>query len=142
MEHNRHLIRLAAGLATLVLGVVACQGAPSSSIPPGASSFVTQQAHSAGILPDKKKKDIDLVSTCGTRLHIVLLGIVDCQFNEKDYNGKFKVSNKTKGLVTITPSSGTRGTTFTVVGALVGSGTFTVSDNDGNHLILRVKVTL
>jgi hypothetical protein len=144
MGLNRQLIRLVAGAATLVLGAVACHGASPSGtgyVPVGASSIVAPQANGAGAaLPDRVSGDID--STCGNRLHIVLLGIVDCKFKEKGYDGNFNIFNKTKGIVTISPSSGNSDTTFTILGAVIGRGAFFVRDKDRHHLILRVKVTL
>ena len=141
MGAHRHLIRLAAAAAILGLGA-ACHGASPGTgyVPASASAVSLPQASDSGPVADHKKGDID--STCGTKLHIVLLGFVDCKFKEKGYGGLFRIFNRTKGIVTITPSSGTKATTFTVIGAVLGHGEFLVKDGKGNHLALRVKVTL
>lgn len=140
MQLNRHFIRLMAGVLTLVLGVAACHGAPTggTGYVPVSSSAVAPQA----ILPDGKKSDGDIHSTCGKRLHIVLLAIVDCRFKENGYNGQFNIINKTNGIVTISPMSGDSSTVFTILGALVGSGKFVVKDQKGHNLKLKVRVTL
>jgi hypothetical protein len=139
MQLNRHFIRLVAAVSVLVLGAVACHGAPTggTGYVPVSSSAVAQQA----ILPDGKKGG-DIRSTCGKRLHIVLLAIVDCRFKENGYNGQFNIINKTNGIVTISPMSGDSSTVFTILGALVGSGSFVVKDQKGHHLKLKVRVTL
>lgn len=141
MESNRQLIRLMAGVLTLVLGVVACHGAPTGGtgyVPVSTSSAVAPQAN--GAVPDGASGDIR--STCGKRLHIVLLAIVDCKFKEKGYNGIFTIDNRTNGIVTISPTSGTSATVFTILGAVIGSGAFFVRDKNGHHLKLKVRVTL
>ena len=50
--------------------------------------------------------------------------------------------NHTKGLVGITPSKGTKDTTFTVTGLIVGKGYFLVRDSHKNTLKVKVRVTL
>ncbi|HEV3090008.1 MAG TPA: hypothetical protein VGX91_01045 [Candidatus Cybelea sp.] len=146
MQANRHLIQLAAALTTLALGVVACQGAPTSSagyVPPGASNLAAPQANGAGAaLPDKKHRRDEIISSCGDHLRIVLLGVVDCKFREKRQDAKFTISDRTHGIVVVSPSKGTSGTTFTILGAIVGSAAFTVKDARGNRIVMRVKVTL
>ncbi|HEY6484844.1 MAG TPA: hypothetical protein VIX83_00475 [Candidatus Cybelea sp.] len=74
---------------------------------------------------------------------LFLLGSADCKFNELELrNGTFKITSETKGFVSISPSSGTSATTFTVSGLLVGSGKFVIKDTKGHSLAVRVKVTL
>lgn len=123
------------------LGLAACHGGSagsSSYIPAGAS--VSQSGQ--GIeMPDRAKRQI--ISSCGKHVHIVLLGIVDCKFREPGYgDGTFTLTNDTKGIVVISPSSGTRSTTFTILGAVLGSGHFTVKDDKGRTITVTVKVTL
>src|SRR5271165_7590182 len=108
MGLNRQLIRALAGAAALILGVIACHGASTGStgyVPTGGSSLAAPQANGAGAaaVPDRVSGDLD--STCAKHLHIVLLGIVDCKFKEKGYDGTFRIFNKTRGIVTISPSS-------------------------------------
>ena len=123
------------------LTLVACHG----QMPGGPSYIPTNSAVSTsqlggGIAPDTKRK---IVSSCGQHVHIVLAGIVDCKFREAGYgDGTFTLTNDTKGIVVISPSSGTRSTTFTILGALLGSGHFTVKDAKGRELRVTVKVTL
>lgn len=118
-----------------VVGVTACGGgAPGSTgfTPSGASGF-------AQLAPDKKR-DID--STCGTKIHIVVGGFLDCKFKEKGYGGNFTILDHTKGLVGISPTKGTKDTTFVVTGLLVGKGYFLVRDKQKNALKVKVRVTL
>lgn len=139
MQLNRHLIRLMAGVLALILGAVACHGAPTggTGYVPVSNSAAAPQA----ILPDGKASG-DIRSTCGKRLHIVLLAIVDCRFKENGYNGQFNIVNKTNGIVTISPMSGDSSTVFTILGAVIGSGSFVIKDQKGHHLKLKVRVTL
>ena len=84
-----------------------------------------------------------IISSCGKHVHIVIAGIVDCKFREPGYGGgTFTLTNDTKGIVVISPSSGTKSTTFTILGALLGSGHFVVKDAKGRELRVTVKVTL
>jgi hypothetical protein len=84
---------------------------------------------------------VKIDSSCGDRVHIVLLGIVDCKFDEKNYDGNFKVTVQTKGLISISPSHGTKDTKFTVTALLVGRGYFLVKGSKGVSLKVRVHVT-
>jgi hypothetical protein len=135
-------IIIAAGIAALSLSVIGCQGNPS-----GNTGYVPASA-GAGLaisqpIGDKHKKQPEITSNCSHRLHLVVAGLVDCKFREKGYKGgMFTVANDTKGLVLVTPSSGTQGTTFTIVGLVLGSGKLVWSDSNGNKYPIRVKVTL
>lgn len=142
MGAHRHFIRLVAAAAVLALGAVACHGGSpgGAGYVPAGAAFSPSQANAGGPVADRKKGDID--STCGTKVHIVLLGFVDCKFDEKGYGGLFRIFNKTKGIVTITPPSGTKATKFTIIGAVLGHGVFLVKDSRGNQLALKVRVTL
>jgi hypothetical protein len=46
----------------------------------------------------------------------------------------------TRTLVSVSPGSGTKLTTFTVTAILLGSGYFTVKDADGNQLNVKLEV--
>jgi hypothetical protein len=82
-------------------------------------------------------------SSCGHRIHVVVLGIVDCRFHESGYgNATFTLHDHTNGLVIISPTQGNKTTTFTITGAVVGNGFFTVKDGKGNKVRVRVRVTL
>ena len=133
-------IRLFAG-AALVLGMVACQGgatAPQSFAPYGSAPAVSTPGNA--VLPDK---DVDIKSSCGRKVHVVVAGLVDCRFHEHGYgNGLFKIDDHTNGLVTISPTQGDRRTKFTVTGVAVGSGYFFVTDANNHKLRVRVRVTL
>jgi hypothetical protein len=130
-------------ITAISFAVAGCHGqGPGASgyVPAGAGALPEAQTPGlAPISPDAKSHKIK--STCGERIHIVLLGVVDCKFNEKGFGGTFKVYDHTKGLIAISPSSGTKATTFTVTGLLVGKGSFLIKDQRGNHLKVRVHVT-
>jgi hypothetical protein len=132
---------LIAACAAVTFSVVGCQGGS----PGGAAGYTPASSASlpapAGILPDKKHKG-DIDSSCGKRIKIVLLGFVDCKFNAPDYGGNFKVYNHTQGLIGITPETGTKDTTFTVTGLLIGKGSFMVRDHRGQMLKIKVSVSL
>lgn len=138
-------IGFAAGAIGLSLTMVACHGqSPGSSgyIPSNSTTLSVPQAGAGLAAPDAKRK-VEIVSSCGKHVHIVLLGIVDCRFREKGYgNGTLTITNDTQGIVVISPMSGTQSTKFTILGALVGSGHFTVKDSKGRQLKVKVKVTL
>jgi hypothetical protein len=122
--------------------MVACHGqtpGSSSYIPTNSTALSESQSGQGLASPDVRK----IISSCGQHVHIVLAGIVDCKFREPGYGGgTFTLTNDTKGIVVISPSSGTKSTTFTILGALLGSGHFVVKDAKGRELRVRVKVTL
>lgn len=124
---------MAAGLC--VVGLSACGGANS-----GYESYTP----SAQVVSEQPARDAKspIHSTCGTHIHIVVAGFVDCKFREKGYGGNFSVLNHTKGLVSISPNKGTKDTTFTVTGVLAGRGYFLVRDRHKNELTVKVRVTL
>lgn len=128
--------------AAVAFGVAGCHGQASGGtgyMPAATSALPAGQGGSAAMIEVDAKHKIK--STCGDRVHIVLLGFVDCKFQEKGFGGVFKVYNHTKGLVGITPSSGTKTTTFTITGLLAGKGSFLIKDQHGHHLKVRVHVT-
>jgi hypothetical protein len=131
MRLHSQLLRMMIGPAMLTMGLAACGGSSPTS-----PAFVP--VNSSLLAPDAKKV---ITSTCGDRIHIVLLGIVDCKFKEKNYGGNFKITIASKGLVSIDPMEGTKDTKFTVTGLLVGKGYFLVKDHQKNTLKVRVKVT-
>jgi hypothetical protein len=125
----------------LSLSAVACHGqaAGSTGYVPTTATGLSVPSGDAGI--DNAAKG-SITSTCGDRVHIVLAGFIDCRFKEKGYAGILKIYNHTKGLVGISPSSGTTKTKFTITGLVVGRGSFLVKDHRGNDLKVRVRVTL
>lgn len=134
----------AAGTVALAAGMAACHGQSpgSAGYIPANSTVLSPQGGTGLAAPDAKKK-VQIVSSCGKHVHIVLLGIIDCRFSEKGYgNGTFTLTNDTKGVVVISPMSGDQSTKFTILGALIGSGHFVVKDTNGRHLKVTVKVTL
>jgi hypothetical protein len=141
MGSNLQVTRWALAFATLSMSVVGCHGAPS-----GSSTFVPSDASRALVNPGSSvnpaKVPIEIKSTCGDRIHIVVAGIIDCKFKERDYGGNFKVTVATKGLVSISPTKGTEDTTFTVTGLVLGKGYFLVRDDKANVLKVRVHVTV
>ncbi len=143
MPFNLNRIGLAAGALALSIAMVACHGqSPGSAgyIPTSSSALSAPQAGAGLNAPDAKRK---IVSTCGDHVHIVLLAIVDCKFRERGYGaGTFTLTNHTKGIVVISPSSGTKATTFTILGAILGSGNFVVKDTKNRELKVTVRVTL
>jgi hypothetical protein len=144
MHNHLKKARLVTGFAALILAAVACQ-APNggTGFSPVSSSAISSLP--SGIASDnhKKKHRVKITSTCGDRVHIALLGFVDCKFDEKGYgDGTFTLTSKVSGLVSVDPTTGTRATTFTITGLLVGKGTVVVKDSKGHHLTLRIKVTL
>ena len=144
MRFNLKRVGLAAGAIAFSLSIVACHGQSpgSSGYIPTNSTLSVPQAGTGLAAPDAKKK-VQIVSSCGKHVHIVLLGIVDCRFSEKGYgDGTFTMTNDTKGIIVISPMSGNQSTKFTILGALLGSGHFVVKDAKGRHLKVTVKVTL
>jgi hypothetical protein len=144
MRFNSKSISLAASAAALSLSMVACHGQyPGSTgyMPTSTSALPASQV--GGIQPAGKKRDIDIHASCSHRLHIVIAGIVDCRFRERGYeNGTFTVTDEEKGIVGVTPQSGTQSTVFTIVGLLVGGGHLVWKDTKGNEYKILVKVTL
>ena len=133
-----HLNRIAAGFVVAglcVVGLAACGSSTTgyeSYTPSGAAGL-------AQLAPDKKAT---IASTCGTKIHIVVGVFVECKFKEKGYGGNFTILDHTKGLVEISPTKGTKDTTFVVTGLLVGRGYFLVRDRQKNTLKIKVRVTL
>ena len=129
--------------AILSLGTVACHGqspATSGYMPATTVALPGSQADRP-IEPFSKKGQID--SGCGHRLHIVIAGILNCRFREPGRkDGTFTVYNHESGIVEVTPTSGTRATTFTIVGLVAGSGYILVKDAKGGRYKMRVTVTL
>jgi hypothetical protein len=132
----------------LALGLAACHGQSSGVIPSSStaqavapSTSMTQAVTPQAAIPfDENEHGIR--SSCGRHINIVVAGILDCRFHELGYgNGVFTISNHYSGIFTITPSSGTRATTFTALGVLVGSGYFTVTDTRGHRAKITVSVT-
>ena len=125
--------RLALALGIVLLTAVACQGRSTGTpgyVPIGTSNVATPQMMEAKI-----------ISSCGTKIRIVLLGSVECKFHENNHPLRtFTLVNHTNGLVSISPSSGTKLTTFTVTAILLGSGYFTVKDADGNQLNVKLEI--
>ncbi|HTA53944.1 MAG TPA: hypothetical protein VK755_04305 [Candidatus Acidoferrales bacterium] len=145
MRFNLKRSGLTAAAAALSASMVACHGqSPGSTyMPTGPTALSIPQTGAALPAPNKKQKKVEIVSSCGQHVHIVIAGIVDCKFREQGYgDGTFTLTNDTKGIVIITPMSGTRATTFTILGALIGSGYFEVKDTRGHVLKVTVKVTL
>lgn len=147
MTSNFKRIAVAAGAAAFSLSMVACHGQSpggSSYVPTASTSLSAPQLGTGLAAPDKKHEKVEIVSSCGKHVRIVLLGILDCKFREEGYgDGTFTLKNDTKGIIVITPSSGTRATTFTILGAVIGSGSFVVTDAKKKHsLRVRVKVIL
>jgi hypothetical protein len=141
MRFNSKSIVLAGSLAALTLSLVACHGQS-----PGGAAYVpasTSALPVSQVGPLDRDKKVDIESTCGHRLHIVIAAVVDCKFHEKGYGaGLFTVSNDVNGIVTVSPQSGDRRTVFTILGALVGTGHLTWKDSKGNEFKITVKVTL
>ncbi len=142
MRFNLKRIGFAAGAIAFSLTMVACHGqtpGSSSYIPTNSTALSASQSATDSAAPDVRK----IISSCGKHVHIVIAGIVDCKFREPGYGGgTFTLTNDTKGIVVISPSSGTKSTTFTILGALLGSGHFVVKDAKGRELRVTVKVTL
>ncbi len=143
---NRQLIRLVVGPAALLIAVVACHGSSagnSAYVPTGTSlgaPQVTGGSNAAAIADAKRDR---IVSSCGRRIHIVVAGILDCRFHEKGYrDGKFRLDNRTAGIILISPSKGTRATKFTITGLVAGNGYFIVKDRRHHRIKVVVRVTL
>lgn len=130
--------KIAAGIVAATLYAVALTACGGGT--PGSENFTPSGAASLlQLAPDKKAA---IASTCGTKIHVVVAAFIDCKFKEKGYGGNFTILNHTKGLVGISPSKGTKDTTFVVTGLLVGKGYFLVRDSHKNTLKIKVRVTL
>lgn len=133
MKQSLCVGRLALALGVVLLTAVACQGRSASTpgyVPIGTSNVAAPEMMQAKI-----------ISSCGTKIRIVLLGTVECKFHENNHPLRvFTLVNHTNGLVSISPSSGTKLTTFTVTAILLGSGYFTVKDADGNQLNVKLEI--
>lgn len=136
MHSINHASRIVVGLALFSLSTIGCGGSSAPAVTP---AYVPQ--NSATTFAPEGKKQEAIHSTCGDKIHIVLLGFVGCKFAEHDYGGNFKVTVATKGLVGIDPKKGTKDTTFTVTGLIAGKGYFLVRDSQKNILKIRVRVT-
>jgi hypothetical protein len=132
MPLRSRILRIIIGPAMLSLGLAACGGGSPTS-----PAYVP--ANDSSILAPNAK--VAISSTCGDRVHIVLLGVVNCKFKEKNYGGNFKITVATKGLVSIDPLKGTKDTKFTVTGLILGKGYFLIRDDRKNTLKVRVRVT-
>lgn len=140
MRFNRKSLGIAAAAAILSLSTVACHSQyPGSGYVP-TTTPAQSASQSGGVDPMNKKGDID--SGCGHHENIVIAGILNCRFREKGYSGTFTIVNHESGIVSITPSSGTRDTTFTIVGLVSGAGFFLVKDSKGDKYKVRVTVAL
>ena len=138
MDVTRSRLLLAAG--ALLCSITGCHGSTPNSSPayvPAAPAVGTTGGSAV-----QGAKDRDITSTCRRRIHIEVLGFVDCKFDESNYNGNFHVFNHTRGLVSINPDHGNKDTTFVVTGLVVGHGTFLVRDLHNNRIVMRVRVTL
>jgi hypothetical protein len=143
MQANQQVIRSVMALAvlTISLSLAGCHG----GAPSGSTGYLPANVSSTtgSIVNPDKKKPIAIESSCGKHVRIVLLGFVDCKFKERGYgNGVFKLYNHEKGLISVSPDKGTRSTTFTVSGLLVGKGSFLVRDTRGHHLVVHTRVSL
>lgn len=144
MSFNLKSIIVTAGIAALSLSATGCNGqVPGNAgyMPTGTSTASLVQPGTGADRFHKKKKG-EIESNCGRRLHILIAGLVDCKFSEDGYNGDFSVANDTNGIVLVTPSTGAKSTTFTIVGLVIGSGKLVWSDSKGNKFNMKVKVTL
>lgn len=143
MEINRQYFRLILSLAALSLSLAACHGASPGStgyVPPGSAMSLPQQ--NVGIAPNGEERG-EVVSSCGTRIRIVLAGILNCHFREGgDHDVRWKLQDHTQGLILLSPTSGGRFTKVTITGLVIGSGYFVVRADDGKKLTVNVKVTL
>lgn len=145
---NRQLVRLVSVPAALLTAVVACHGSSadnSAYVPQSSTGLAAIQAaaddRTDAALPEAKKDRI--VSSCGRHVHIVVAGILDCRFHEKgDRDAKFRVENHTVGIILISPSEGTRATTFTITGLVAGNGYFSVKGKRHDRIKVEVRVAL
>lgn len=131
-------------VAILALSTIGCHGQyPGNTGYMPSTTAASAGQGAGGIEPSGKGTKGDIDTPCGTRIHIVIAGILNCRFREKHYkSGTFTIVNDEQGIVEITPTSGTQATKFTIVGLLVGSGHILVKDSKGNQDTLRVTVGL
>ncbi|HEY6486801.1 MAG TPA: hypothetical protein VIX83_10495 [Candidatus Cybelea sp.] len=132
---------MALAVTTFSLSLAGCHG----GAPAGSTGYLPANVSSTAgsIVNPDKNRPIQIESSCGKRVRIVLLGSVSCEFKERGYaNGVFKLYNHEKGLVSVSPAKGTESTTFTVSGLLVGRGSFLVRDTRGHHLAVHTRVSL
>jgi len=111
-----------------------------------ASSAVAAPQSASGVTPENilsdKKVSHPIISSCGEHVHIIVLGIVGCRFHEYGYgDGQFTIHNDTNGVIVIYPSSGNNKTTFSILGAVKGSGDFVVASKN-QSLEVHVHVGL
>jgi hypothetical protein len=143
MKQRVNPVRFLLALAVLALSAAGCQGgSPSSAQYTPTSTGAAPAMLTGGTLSPDKKKKAKIVSSCGDHIKIVVLGILECKFHESGYTSTFNITNKTNGLVGISPNSGDKDTTFTISALLVGSGYFLVEDKNGTKLKVFVKVTV
>ncbi|HEY1680089.1 MAG TPA: hypothetical protein VGF98_00415 [Candidatus Tumulicola sp.] len=141
MNQRVNPVRFVLALAVLALSAAGCSGgSPSSAQYTPTSTGAAQTPAGVTVSPDKNK--VQIVSSCGTHIKIVVLGFQTCRFHEPGYTGSFNVTDHTNGLIGISPASGDKKTLFTVSALLVGSGYFLVEDSNGKKLRVHVKVTL
>lgn len=139
MQHSR----LVMGMAVLSLLLAACHGGSSGTAPYVPASSASTQTFDRGITSNNEERG-ELFSSCGHHIRIVLAAIVNCRFHEVGGGSKdvFTLKNDTRGLILISPGSGTRDTKFTITGLVLGSGHFTVNDGKKDHLTVTVRVRL
>jgi hypothetical protein len=143
MKQRVNPVRFLLALAVLALSAAGCQGgSPSSAQYTPTSTGAAPSALTGGTVSLDKKKKAKIVSSCGDHIRVVVLGIVECKFHENGYTGNFKITDETKGLVSISPTTGDKETIFTVTALVVGSGHFFVEDKNSTKLKVSVKVTL
>jgi hypothetical protein len=143
MKQRVNPVRFLLALSVLALSVAGCQGgSPSSAQYTPTSTGAAPAALTGGTVSLDKKKKAKIVSSCGDHIRVVVLGIVECKFHENGYTGNFNITNETKGLVAISPTTGDKETVFTITALLVGSGHFLVEDTKATKLKVFVHVTL
>jgi hypothetical protein len=141
MNQRVNPVRFVFAIAVLALSAAGCSGGtPSSTQYMPTSTGAAQTPAGATVSPDKNKAQI--ISSCGTHIKIVVLGIQTCRFHESGYTGSFNVTDHTNGLIGISPASGDKKTVFTITALLIGSGYFLVEDGNGRKLRVHVKITL
>lgn len=80
-----------------------------------------------------------IVSSCGRKIQIHILGIVTCQFHELGYDGQFTIESHLNGIASVSPDHGDKHTQFTVTGLVEGGGYFIV--HGARNLRVQVLVT-
>lgn len=147
MKFDSKSIVIAGTLAALSLSMIGCHGQSpgGAGYVPSSTTVLPASQMGEGLQPanDKNKEDIDIKSNCGHALHIVIAGIVNCRFREKEYgDGTFAVTDKEQGIISVSPQSGDRTTVFTIAGLIVGSGHLVWKDSKGRQFKMAVRVTL